>query len=168
MAHVARNSMPQAKQFEPEKSESSNTPLPLLPSPPTTMSSTQDLQWLLTRKNSSFLVKQKGLGRVFSREPLCLDNLHSYKSVFGANAKAVGIQPAPSGKGIVITTKNTKVAPNKIKSSRNVQTIKVGGSRRAAGAVANIVGKRGYRSDLLKSELEFTISIEIWRGGEED
>lgn len=39
----------------------------------------QDLQWLLVRNNSSFIVKQKGLGRIFSREPRNLTQLHSYK-----------------------------------------------------------------------------------------
>lgn len=41
--------------------------------------STQDLQWLITRKSNSFLLKQKGLQRVFSREPGNLMALHSYK-----------------------------------------------------------------------------------------
>lgn len=39
----------------------------------------QDLQWLLVRNNSSFIVKQKGIGRIFSREPRNLVQLHSYK-----------------------------------------------------------------------------------------
>lgn len=39
----------------------------------------QDLQWLLVRNDSSFIVKQKGLGRIFSREPRNLVQLHSYK-----------------------------------------------------------------------------------------
>ena len=115
------------------------------------MSSTQDLQWLLTRKTSSHLVKQKGLGRIFSREPQNLLNIHSYKYGW-VNDKSVGVEAAPSGKGIVISTKKDKLATNKIAGSRNTQTIKRGGSRRAAGAVANIVGKKGYRSDLLKGE----------------
>lgn len=38
----------------------------------------QDLQWLLTRSSSSYIVKQKGLGRVFSREPSNLKQIHSY------------------------------------------------------------------------------------------
>lgn len=66
------------------------------------------------------------------------------------NDKAVGIEPAANGRGIVVSTKKTKAPRNKIAGTRNVQTISSGGSRRAAGAVANIVGKRGYRSDLLK------------------
>ena len=41
--------------------------------------STQDLQWLLLRKTNSYLVKQQGLPRVFSREPHNVLALHSYK-----------------------------------------------------------------------------------------
>lgn len=38
----------------------------------------QDLQWLLVRKSNSYIVKQKGLGKVFSREPSNLAQIHSY------------------------------------------------------------------------------------------
>lgn len=116
-----------------------------------TMSGTQDLQWLLTRKTSSHIVKQKGLGRIFSREPGNLMNLHSYKYGW-VNDKAVGIDAAANGKGITVTTKKSKAGGNKIAGARSVQHINRGGSRRSAGAVANIVAKRGYRADLLKGE----------------
>ncbi|ETS65387.1 hypothetical protein PaG_00121 [Moesziomyces aphidis] len=110
----------------------------------------QDLQWLLVRNNSSFIVKQKGLGRIFSREPRNLVQLHSYKYSGVVNAKAVGIEAAKSGKGIVLTTKNSKKTPFSIKSTKNASTIKKGGSRRAAGVVSNVVAKKGYRADLTK------------------
>ena len=117
----------------------------------TTMSSTQDLQWLLVRKSNSFLVKQKGLGRVFSREPGNVASLHSYKHSGVVNDKAVGVTPAPSGRGVVLTTKKTKTAPNSVRSSRTCTTIQ-GGSRRVARAVANAVAKNGYRADLRKGK----------------
>ncbi|SPO49083.1 related to 60S ribosomal protein L28 [Moesziomyces antarcticus] len=110
----------------------------------------QDLQWLLVRNNSSFIVKQKGLGRTFSREPRNLVQLHSYKYSGVVNAKAVGIEATKSGKGIVLTTKNSKKTPFSIKSTNNASTIKKGGSRRAAGVVSNVVAKKGYRADLTK------------------
>ncbi|PWY98965.1 ribosomal protein L28e [Testicularia cyperi] len=110
----------------------------------------QDLQWLLTRSNSCFLVKQKGLGRIFSREPANLAQLHSYKFSGLVNSKAVSIEAAPAGKGIVVTTKNSKKTPASIKGTQNSSTIKKGGSRRAAGVVSNIVAKKNYRADLTK------------------
>ncbi|KDN47963.1 ribosomal protein L28 [Tilletiaria anomala UBC 951] len=111
--------------------------------------STQDLQWLLLRQQNSFLVKQHGLPRVFSREPGNIAAIHSYKYSGLINDKAVGVEAAPSGRGIVLTTKKSKIASNAVKGTRNVNII-VGGSRRAAGKVSNVVGKRGYRSDLVK------------------
>lgn len=110
--------------------------------------SSQDLQWLLVRKSNSFLVKQKGLGRVFSREPGNLASLHSYKHSGIVNDKSVGIVPAGQ-KGVQVTTKKTKVSPRAVKGARATTTVK-GGSRRVAGAVANIAAKHHYRPDLRK------------------
>ncbi|KIS67140.1 uncharacterized protein UMAG_11561 [Mycosarcoma maydis] len=111
----------------------------------------QDLQWLLVRNNSSFIVKQKGIGRIFSREPRNLVQLHSYKYSGLVNAKAVGIEAAKSGKGVVITTKNAKQSSSAIKKTVNVATLKKGGGRRTAGAVSNVVAKKGYRADLTRA-----------------
>lgn len=66
------------------------------------------------------------------------------------NDKAVGVEAAPSGRGVVVSTKknSSKTPSNKVSGTRSIYTIKKGGSRRAAKAVANIVGKNGYRPDL--------------------
>ncbi|TKY88565.1 hypothetical protein EX895_002554 [Sporisorium graminicola] len=111
----------------------------------------QDLQWLLVRNNSSFLVKQKGLGRIFSREPRNLVQLHSYKYSGVVNSKAVGIEAPKSGKGVVLTTKNAKQGSSAIKATKNTTTIKRGGGRRTAGVVSNVVAKKGYRADLTRA-----------------
>lgn len=97
-------------------------------------------------------MKQKGLGRVFSREPNNLANIHSYRYSGLVNDKTVSITPAAKGKGIRVSTKNADAASNKIAGSRKVTFVKRGGPRHAAGAVASIVGKSGYRPDLLKGE----------------
>lgn len=110
--------------------------------------STQDLQWLLLRKSNSFLVKQAGLPRVFSREPGNLAALHSYKYSPLVNDKAVGIVPAEN-RGVDVVTKKTKGSTGAIRSKRSSTTVK-GGPRRVAGAVANIVAKNRYRPDLRK------------------
>ncbi|WFD02031.1 hypothetical protein MOBT1_000709 [Malassezia obtusa] len=113
--------------------------------------STQDLQWLLVRKSNSYLVKQKGLGRVFSREPGNLASLHSYKHSGLVNDKSVGITPNEN-KGVNVMTKKTKVSPQTVKGARVHTTVK-GGPRHVAGAVANIAAKHGYRPDLRKGTL---------------
>ncbi|GAC95867.1 60S ribosomal protein L28 [Pseudozyma hubeiensis SY62] len=117
----------------------------------------QDLQWLLVRNNSSFLVKQKGLGRIFSREPRNLVQLHSYKYSGVVNAKAVGLEAPKSGKGVVLTTKNGKQTSSAIKKTLNTTTLKKGGGRRTAGAVSNVVAKKGYRADLTRAACGYTV-----------
>ena len=92
--------------------------------PTTTSMSTQDLQWLLVRKSNSFLVKQKGLGRVFSREPGNVASLHSYKHSGLVNDKGVGIVPAEN-RGVIITTRKQKVSPRAIRSARAQTTVYV-------------------------------------------
>ena len=86
--------------------------------------STQDLQWLLVRKSNSFLVKQKGLGRVFSREPGNVASLHSYKHSGLVNDKGVGIVPAEN-RGVIVTTRKQKVSPRAIRSARAQTTVYV-------------------------------------------
>lgn len=66
------------------------------------------------------------------------------------NDKSVGIEAAPKGRGVVVSTRKTKSAPNQVANTRSEYVVKKGGSRRAAGKVANIVAKNGYRPDLRK------------------
>ncbi|WFD35530.1 hypothetical protein MCUN1_002386 [Malassezia cuniculi] len=120
--------------------------------------STQDLQWLIVRKNNSFLVKQKGLGRVFSREPGNLASLHSYKYSGVINDKGVGIVPAENGRGVVVTKKKVNANPRGVRGIRSSSTIK-GGSRKVAGAVANLVTKGNYRADLRKAAVARATAI---------
>ncbi|AXA51383.1 large subunit ribosomal protein L28e [Malassezia restricta] len=119
--------------------------------------STQDLHWLLVRKSNSFLVKQKGLGRVFSREPGNLAAFHSYKHSGLVNDKSVGIVPAEN-RGVIVTTRKQKTSPRAIRGARASTTIK-GGSRRVAGAVANVAAKHGYRADLRKDAVARATAI---------
>ncbi|KAF8079261.1 ribosomal L28e protein family-domain-containing protein [Lyophyllum atratum] len=110
-----------------------------------------DLQWLLLRKNNSFIVKRVPEGPVFSREPGNLRNLHSYKYSGLANEKSIDISDSPEG--IQITTRKTKVAPTAVKPAFAKHTIRArSGSRRAQGIVSQIA-KRGYRPDLRAAAL---------------
>lgn len=101
-------------------------------------------------KSSSYIVKQKGLARVFSREPDNLAQIHSYRHSGLINDKSVGVQPNPQGKGVVVSTKRSKASPNQIAGRRTTQIVKKGGSRHAAGSVAKVTASQ--RPDLLKGE----------------
>ncbi|KAF5385128.1 hypothetical protein D9615_000979 [Tricholomella constricta] len=105
-----------------------------------------DLQWLLLRKNNSFMVQRVVEGPVFSKEPGNLRNLHSFKYSGLANPKTIDVADSPEG--IQITTRKTKATPNAVRSAYAKSTIRPrSGPRRAAG-VASQPARRGYRPDL--------------------
>merc|ERR1712141_658414 len=75
--------------------------LPLFPSPKYKMSA--ELQWMVIRNNSSFLLK--GSGQTFSTEANNLKGRNSYRYNGLVRQKTIGIEPASDGKGVVLVTK---------------------------------------------------------------
>ncbi|KAK9763308.1 hypothetical protein K7432_010139 [Basidiobolus ranarum] len=106
-----------------------------------------DLTWLLVKDNSSFLVKRSGVQ--FTTEPNNLTNLNSFKYSGLANSKVVGVTAAPSGKGVVLTTKKQSISASKPSKSFQKTTV-AGSSRRAAKVIVNSTARSGYRADLRK------------------
>ncbi|KAK9764447.1 hypothetical protein K7432_008031 [Basidiobolus ranarum] len=109
-----------------------------------------DLTWLLVKDNSSFLVKRSGVQ--FTTEPNNLTNLNSFKYSGLANKKVVGVTAAPTGKGVVLTTKKQSISaskPNKVFQKAAVS----GSSRRSAKVIVNSIVRSGYRADLRKAAL---------------
>ncbi|KDR85805.1 hypothetical protein GALMADRAFT_234897 [Galerina marginata CBS 339.88] len=105
-----------------------------------------DLQWLLLRKNNSFLVKRVVEGPVFSKEPGNLRNLNSFKYSGLANSKTIDVKE--QGGNIKIVTRKTKASPHSVSSSYASSSIRPrSGGRRAIG-IASSTAKRGYRPDL--------------------
>ncbi|KAJ7589546.1 ribosomal L28e protein family-domain-containing protein [Mycena floridula] len=116
-----------------------------------------DLQWLLLRKNNSFIVKRVVEGPVFSKEPGNLRNLHSFKYSGLANSKTIDV--SDSGSGIQIVTRKTKVGSGSVAGSRAKSTIRPrSGGRRALG-IASGPAKRGYRPDLRTAVLARTSAL---------
>ncbi|KAK0184686.1 ribosomal L28e/Mak16 [Armillaria mellea] len=110
-----------------------------------------DLQWLLVRNNSSFIVKRVPEGPIFSREPGNLRNLHSYKYSGLANAKTIDVSDSPAG--VKITTRKPKASPHAVASAKAVTYIRPrSGTRRALG-IASQSAKKGYRPDLRTAAL---------------
>lgn len=109
------------------------------------MSTSADINWLLIRNNSCFIVKRNGV--TLSREPGNLTNLNRYKDSFVANKRAVGIVAAPNKKGIVVEThkKNSKGA--------TVNSITFSGktTRAINKSIKNITSQ--YRPDLQAAAL---------------
>ncbi|TFK24285.1 ribosomal protein L28e [Coprinopsis marcescibilis] len=110
-----------------------------------------DLQWLLLRKNNSFIVKRVVEGPVFSKEPGNLRNLNSYKYSGLANPKTIDVSASESG--VTITTRKAKASPNAVAGASAKTVIRPrSGGRRALGVAASVV-KKGYRPDLRAAAL---------------
>ncbi|KAI1790999.1 ribosomal protein L28e [Ganoderma leucocontextum] len=110
-----------------------------------------DLQWLLLRKNNSFIVKRLVEGPILSKEPGNLTNIHSFKYSGLANEKAIAIADTESG--VKLTVRKKGAAPNAVRPAFATSTIRSrSGGRRAAGITAKLA-KRGYRPDLRAAAL---------------
>ncbi|PYI10892.1 ribosomal protein L28e [Aspergillus sclerotiicarbonarius CBS 121057] len=107
-----------------------------------------DLIWQLTRTQNAFLVKRNsGGGSQFSRDPLNLQNKHSFKYAGYANTKAVGVQATENG-GVVVITKKPS---NPQQPAKNVVSVTYGSSastRKIYKGVADKTAKNGYRADV--------------------
>ncbi|OOF91072.1 hypothetical protein ASPCADRAFT_211344 [Aspergillus carbonarius ITEM 5010] len=107
-----------------------------------------DLIWQLTRTQNAFLVKRNsGGGSQFSRDPLNLENKHSFKYAGYANTKAVGVQATENG-GVVVISKKPS---NPQQPAKNVVSVTYGpnaSTRKIYKGVADKTAKNGYRADV--------------------
>merc|ERR1711894_114295 len=109
-----------------------------------------DLQWAIIRKNSCFLVKSQG--KTLTKEPNNLTGANSYKYNGLVNKKTIGVEQAPSGKGVVLSVKKVKGAVRRPRDSHNRVTLSKD-SRRALKAVKNLCQKNYYRQDLMDAAM---------------
>merc|ERR1712126_220574 len=105
-----------------------------------------ELCWSIIRNNSCFLKKSHGL--TLTKEPNNLTGINSFKYNGLVNKKTVGVEPAPSGKGVVLSLRKTKGA-NRPAKSLSKTTLQ--GSRHAIKTIENTLSANGYRKDLTKS-----------------
>lgn len=103
-----------------------------------------DLQWMILRNNSCFLLRNQGT--TFTKEPLNLTGRHTFKCSGLVNKKAIGVTADPTGKGVVLTTKKTKYANKPSKNKTKVAL--ASNSRRSIKTIKNLCGKNFYRQDL--------------------
>ncbi|KJA28292.1 hypothetical protein HYPSUDRAFT_197195 [Hypholoma sublateritium FD-334 SS-4] len=110
-----------------------------------------DLQWLLLRRNNSFLVKRVPEGPVFSKEPGNLLNLNSFKFSGLANSKVITVEDQAGT--IKVQTRKVKASPQAVAKATSSTTVRPrSGPRRAIG-IAAAPAKRGYRPDLRAATL---------------
>lgn len=107
-----------------------------------------ELQWMLLRSNSSFLVHRSGHN--FSREPTNPARIHSFKY---CGLVQPGVQVLPVSNGVSITRRSTKVPANKVATSYPTPSIIKKGSDAGARAakVARDMQATGFRLDLVRA-----------------
>jgi len=111
-----------------------------------------DLQWLLVRNNSSFLVKRNGVQ--FTSEPGNLTQKNSFKFSGLANNKTVGLKvvAVKDKKKVAIVTKSTKPSQQNKPATQLRTRLLTKGMRantcRAAQAIKTETAKSFYRGDL--------------------
>ncbi|VBB30459.1 unnamed protein product [Acanthocheilonema viteae] len=64
-----------------------------------------DIQWQIIRKTSSFLRRQRGIPKHFSRERFNIKGVNSIRFNGLVHKKGLDIQASPDGKGIVVAVK---------------------------------------------------------------
>merc|ERR1711931_102010 len=114
-----------------------------------TFTMSAELCWSIIRKNSCFLKKSHGL--TLTKEPNNVSGINSFKFNGLVNKKTVGIDAAPTGKGVVMALRKTKGArcPSKALNKTTVQ-----GSRNTIKVIQNTLGANGYRKDLTKAAVK--------------
>jgi large subunit ribosomal protein L28e len=108
-----------------------------------------DLIWHLVKKNNAFLVKRDRCS--FSSEPGNLRNLHARRFSGLAQTRAVDIQAAADGKGVVLAVKAGKTGLRRKPAQEWRKTSLKKDFRRTARAIKGATRK--YRSDLTSAAL---------------
>ncbi|KAG1679073.1 60S ribosomal protein L28 [Nymphon striatum] len=116
-----------------------------------TMSSS-DLQWLLIRNTSCYMVRRRNMKKPFSKDPNNLKGVHSKKYDGLVNSKVLGISSATGNRGLTLTYKNKTNQRKPAKSLAKV-TFNSGG-RRSLQKIKNFIQHGRYRKDLKKVALK--------------
>ncbi|XP_049593922.1 large ribosomal subunit protein eL28 [Syngnathus scovelli] len=114
-----------------------------------------NLQWMVIRNCSSFLLKRNG--QTYSTEPNNLKSRNAFRFNGLVHKKTVGVQPAPDGKGVVVLVKKRK-GQHKPANSYNKITINKN-ARATLNSLRNIINKNKYRRDLRMAALRRASAI---------
>merc|ERR1712018_798922 len=107
-----------------------------------------ELQWMIIRNNSSFLLK--GSGQTFSKESSNLKSKNSYRYNGLVRRKTIGVEPA-DGKGVVLVTRKANHWRRPGASMNRTELKK--DSRKPLTTIRNTIRKGRYRKDLKMAAL---------------
>ncbi|XP_076343052.1 ribosomal protein L28 isoform X2 [Tachypleus tridentatus] len=105
-----------------------------------------DLQWMVLRNCSSFIVKKRNIKKFFSREPLNPKNIHSPRYTGTIHKKALTVEPHPGGKGVNLVYKKRKYQKRPDKNIARIQFTR--DARRTMTGIKKFVNSNRYRRDL--------------------
>ncbi|KAK6166441.1 hypothetical protein SNE40_023131 [Patella caerulea] len=111
--------------------------------------------WMVVRNNSSFLMKRGA--HQFSREATNLKGVNSFRFNGFIRDRSVAIQPAKTGKGVVVSTKHYKGQrrPNKRKFKTTINK----DGRHTLKGVANILRSGRFEGNTHMAALRKTSAI---------
>ncbi|ESN91563.1 hypothetical protein HELRODRAFT_165615 [Helobdella robusta] len=115
-----------------------------------------DLQWMIVRNSSSFLMKRRH-APTFSKERNNLKGLNSYRFNGLIRKKTIGVEPLPDGKGVAIITKNASAHRKLPRQYTKVELKR--GARRTLKSIKSIVRNGKYRKDLKSAALRRASAI---------
>uniref|UniRef100_A0A1W7R9R1 Large ribosomal subunit protein eL28 n=1 Tax=Hadrurus spadix TaxID=141984 RepID=A0A1W7R9R1_9SCOR len=116
-----------------------------------------DLQWMVLRNCSSYLVKKRNIKKFFSMDPLNLKNVHSPRYCGQIHKKAMAVEPHPSGKGVMLLYKKNKYQNRPARNIARVPLTK--GARRTMTTTKKFVRSNRYRRDLKMASLRRASAI---------
>lgn len=110
------------------------------------LNTSSDLNWLITRNSSCYLLKRRGVNHHFSTDPMNPKGLYKPRFQGTIQRRALSVQENPSGKGVVMVYKKRSnqnkpaQALNRVVMNRN--------ARRTTRNIKQFVNKQNYRNDL--------------------
>jgi len=115
-----------------------------------------DIQWLIVRNNSSFLMKRKHMPTL-SKEPNNLKGRNSFRYSGLVQKKTVGVEPASTGKGVVLVTRNGKSLRKPAKNYTRVELKR--NSRKTIKTISKTLFNGQYRKDLAMTAIRRASAI---------
>ncbi|KAK3590779.1 hypothetical protein CHS0354_038716 [Potamilus streckersoni] len=103
-----------------------------------------DIQWMIMRNNSSFLLK--GNGQTYSREPNNLKARNSFRYNGLIHKKTVGVEPTKDNKGVVLVVRKSTGWRKPARSLTKIELKR--DPRRVLSTIRKVIRKNRYRKDL--------------------
>lgn len=110
------------------------------------VSTSTDLNWLITRNSSCFLMKRRGVNHHFSTDPMNPKGIYKPRLQGTIQRRALTVQENPNGKGVLMVYKKKGNQNKPVKALNRV--VMKRNARRTLRNIKQFVNKQNYRQDL--------------------